>query len=269
MDQPISWEINDLRAIRFREPKGFSGYVYIWPIRHLGIWPFHLSIGHLAIFRSSPNKSRSTGERPNGKWRNSAVSPFPWSWYWVAGLWPENATEVMQGDADAPPVRRRPQEEDADHREHDESDRVMRAENAEINKDDDEEHRKAVEDDRERPCVALVAFVNETAHGTSVQMIPPAREERSFTAVRTPFAQAARERGLDDVWRSFDGQVAFLNSGPEQLGAQKDVARSAPGARDAIDGDRQRRQIWSGSGGKLEEEAAGVCHAEPVWTVRI
>ena len=73
----------------------------------------------------------------------------------------------------------------------------MCAKEAKVDDDDQRGHGKSIADDRERPRIARIPFVHQTADRAAIQMARPAGEERAFAAVRAPLADAAPERGQD------------------------------------------------------------------------
>src|SRR5262249_1290512 len=84
--------------------------------------------------------------------------------------------------------------------------------------------RQSIANRRERPGIAGIAFVDETAHAAALEMRSEAREERALPAVRTPLVPAAadgrhRRSGLD---RSRQTLLLHANARPlALLGAQR------------------------------------------------
>ena len=69
-----------------------------------------------------------------------------------------------------------------------------RSRESEIDENDGDGDREPVADDGEQPRVAGVAFVDEAARRTSLDVVRPAGEQRSDSAMRTAPRHAAPER---------------------------------------------------------------------------
>src|SRR4051812_667763 len=74
----------------------------------------------------------------------------------------------------------------------------MRTHHSEIDQEDDAANRQPVADDGEGPRVAGVAYEDQAADRTAVQL-RPAGKEPPVAAVRTAVAQSAPERRLDQL----------------------------------------------------------------------
>src|ERR1700730_4449838 len=68
-----------------------------------------------------------------------------------------------------------------------------------IHQHDDRGNRQTVADDRERPRVPRVSFVDEAARWTAFDMVRPSREERTQAAGVTAPPQSAPECHRDKV----------------------------------------------------------------------
>ena len=80
----------------------------------------------------------------------------------------------MQRDADAPAVRRGPDEQRAKRGHRDYPERTMGPEQAKVHEDDARRDRQPIADHRERPRVAGIALVYEAAGRASVDVMAPA-----------------------------------------------------------------------------------------------
>src|SRR5262245_15789499 len=97
----------------------------------------------------------------------------------------------MQRDPDAPTVRRGPDQEHAQCQERRHAENRVRSPEAEVNQRDDGGNRQTVADDRERPGVSGIAFVDEAADGTLFEVMRPSLEQASFTTVGTALGYTA------------------------------------------------------------------------------
>ena len=75
----------------------------------------------------------------------------------------------------------------------------MRRADSEINQQDDRVNRDAVADDRERPGVAGIPLVHQTAHRTLVEVMRPAGKDRTLTAMRAALRSAAADCRQDAI----------------------------------------------------------------------
>ena len=119
--------------------------------------------------------------------------------YWIGGVGPEDAGEVVHRDPDAPAVRRTPDDQDAEREERQQAERVVRAAEADIDQDDDRANRNPIADDRECPRVAGIALVDQTADGAPFEVVCPSLKQRALSAVRTTFGEAAAKRRHDQM----------------------------------------------------------------------
>src|SRR5262249_22825156 len=103
--------------------------------------------------------------------------------------------QIVQRDADAPPVRWRPHTHRETSSKDNDADDRMRSEDAEVAQRNQQAKRYSVEDNREGPCVARVPFVNETTGRTPLEMVRPPAEECALAAVRASLAGATSEGG--------------------------------------------------------------------------
>jgi len=115
----------------------------------------------------------------------------------IVGVGPDETGQIVKGNADSPPVRRRDDEHHAEQSDRNQPEHPMRPPESEIDQRDDDGDRDAVADDRERPGVAGVTLEHESAGTASLEMMRPAGEQRALAAVRTPAARAAANRGDD------------------------------------------------------------------------
>src|SRR6185503_13519048 len=105
------------------------------------------------------------------------------------------ARQIMQRDAGAPAIRRRPHDHRAERDDRGDAEHRVRARHAEVNQHDDHGNRQPVADDGEGPGVAWVALVDEPAHRAALEVMREAGKDRALAAVRASLAKAAAERG--------------------------------------------------------------------------
>src|SRR5581483_9084612 len=103
----------------------------------------------------------------------------------------------MKRNADAPAVRRRPDQYRADARNRKRSKDGVGPRQTEIDEDDDGGDRKPIADDREEPGIALVSLEHQPAVRATVDMLPPAGKKRSLTAVGATLSPPTGERFTD------------------------------------------------------------------------
>ena len=102
--------------------------------------------------------------------------------------------DVVEGDADPPPVRSRPDHQHAEDRDERQPDGEVPADEAEVDDGDDRGDRQAVADHREGPRVAGIALEDQAAVRAALEVTPSSREQRADAAVRTPLPPAALSR---------------------------------------------------------------------------
>src|SRR5262249_445427 len=110
---------------------------------------------------------------------------------------PVHARQIVERDADTPPVRRAQHQHHAEDSEGEQPEQPLTASLAEVDEDDNRRDRQAIADDRERPRVAGIALVDEAADRAPVEVVRPAGKQRPFAAVRTALADAAAQ-GRED-----------------------------------------------------------------------
>ena len=81
--------------------------------------------------------------------------------------------QVMQRDPHAPAVGSGP--DDKEHRDDDQPhpERKMRSDHAQVNRGDQDSNGKSIADDRKRPGIAGIAFVDKTAVRAAVKVRGP------------------------------------------------------------------------------------------------
>src|SRR5262249_41123497 len=123
------------------------------------------------------------------------------SGYRILGIRPPGARQIVQRDAHAPPVRRRPYEDNAEQSDRGQSDDEVPPDETEIDDDDDRGDRETIADGGEGPGVAGIAFVDEAADAAAFQVRRETGKEGALTAVRAPLVPAAAD-GRDRRGRS-------------------------------------------------------------------
>src|SRR5436309_1620346 len=105
----------------------------------------------------------------------------------------------------------------------------MRSRESEIDENDGDGDQEPVAGDGEQPRVARVAFVDETARRTSLDVARPAGEQRSDSAVRTAPRHAAPERREHE---SDAGMRAIAETIAHREWIETSVRRTRPSTRD-------------------------------------
>src|SRR5688572_11657408 len=112
----------------------------------------------------------------------------------IRRIGPENSRKVMKRDAGTPAVGRRPDQYDAERGQQRQTERAMRSADAEVNQGDDRRDRQPIADDRERPRVSWIPFVDEAADLAALEVMGPPREQAALAAVRAALSQSASQR---------------------------------------------------------------------------
>jgi hypothetical protein len=113
-----------------------------------------------------------------------------------------DAPQVIERDRESLSLAHRRDHRDEERDEEECREDPARRAVAEVERDDAEEDRDAIGDDHERPDVAVVAQVQDTADGTALVRFDPANEERAFAAAGTTAPPSTTEDGAD---RSLQG----------------------------------------------------------------
>jgi hypothetical protein len=163
---------------------------------------------HATVRRIRPDRVQPHGAVHNFRWPSCEIgSPLPHfltfslphfltSGNRISRIGPDHARQIVQRDSNAPPVRRRQDQQYSHDGERPQSQEAMRSAKAEVEQRDDRGDRQPIADDRERPGVARIAFVDQTTNLATVEVMP-AGEKRTLTAVGTPLQQSTSESGRD------------------------------------------------------------------------